>query len=71
MEKAVGGVGSKVYDDAGVWGRPAGNLDVAIDLAVREITSEDCAGWFQDCHYFVPGKSYKPYLGCALDKSFQ
>jgi len=47
------------------------NFAEAIDLAVREITSEDCAGWFQDCHYFVPGKSYKPYLGCALDKSFQ
>jgi transposase len=41
----------------------AANFKQAIDLAVRQITAEDCRGWYQHCHYFVPGKAFLPYLG--------
>lgn len=41
----------------------AANLRDAVDVAVRTITPEDAQGWYQDCHYFVPGREYRPYLG--------
>lgn len=42
------------------------NLRAAIDLAVRTITRENCAGWYQGCHYFVPGRQFQPYLGMPV-----
>jgi transposase len=45
----------------------AANLRDAIDLAVRQITAEDCRGWFQHCHYYVPGREFRPYMGNATN----
>jgi transposase len=41
----------------------AANLRQQIDAAVQTITPRDCQGWYQDCHYFVPGRQFRPYLG--------
>jgi transposase len=37
----------------------------AIEAAVLTLTASDCEGYFQNCHYFVHGRAYKPYLGVA------
>jgi len=39
------------------------NLEDAILGAIEEISSEDCKGFFQNCHYYVQGREYRPYLG--------
>jgi transposase len=44
----------------------ADNFTQAIDLAVQQITVRDCQGWYQDCHYFVPGREYRPYEGIPI-----
>ena len=41
----------------------ADNLREAIEMAVICITADDCRGWFQGCHYPVPGRAFQPYLG--------
>jgi len=39
------------------------NLELAICLAVQSITALNAQGWFQNCHYYIPGREYRPYLG--------
>ncbi len=39
------------------------NLHVAIQMAILSITAHDCQGWYAHCHYYVPGREFKPYLG--------
>ncbi len=39
------------------------NFSDAIEMAVLSITASDVQGWFAGCHYCVPGRPFKPYMG--------
>jgi hypothetical protein len=41
----------------------AANFSDAIEMAVLSITPQDVQGWFAGCHYCVPGRPFKPYMG--------
>lgn len=41
----------------------AKNFREAIEMAIMSIGVDDCRGYYQNTHYFVPGRNYKPYLG--------
>jgi len=41
----------------------AANFRDAIEMAVMNLTAQDCRGFYQNTRYFVPGMVYKPYLG--------
>ena len=41
----------------------AGNFAAAVEMAVLSITPSDVQGWFQDCHYYLPGREFRPYMG--------
>jgi len=37
------------------------NLSDFIVQAIATITADDAQGWFQHCHYVVPGRQHRPY----------
>jgi serine/threonine protein phosphatase PrpC len=43
----------------------AANFSDAIEMAVLSITAQDVQGWFAGCHYCVPGRPFKPYMGMS------